>query len=168
MGEEHIIELLDTRPLNDLRESELFRVKEHTAICARCSHAFQAAQLSNLLLRRRAELEIEQSPFFQTNLMAAIKDEQIQIGPFSFLRIWSEANRLIYSMAALTIILGLITLFQTKSNSANLRLSTVDPLEFIVYGTDSTLDELSYGQVWMDLYASPSEKGSTERNQQNN
>lgn len=166
MREEHIIELLDTRPLSDLSESELSAIKEHTVNCVRCRQAFRAAQLSNLLLRSMAEPKIEPSPFFTTNLMAAIRDKQTQLVPFSFFWIWREANRLIYSMAVLAVILGVMTLWQLGTHTSNMRLSTVDPLELIVYGTDFTTDELSYGQVLMDLYAPPTEKESPERNRQ--
>src|SRR5262245_8674396 len=166
MQEEHIIELLDTRPLNDLSESELSAIKEHTVNCGRCHHAFRAAQLSNLLLRSMAEPKIEPTPFFTTNLMAAIRDKQTQFVSFSFFWIWREANRLIYSMAVLAVILGVMTLWQLGTHTPNMRLSTIDPLELIVYGTDSTTDELSYGQVLMDLYAPPNEKESPERNRQ--
>jgi hypothetical protein len=166
MQEEHIIELLDARSLSDLKASELSAINEHTANCSRCSQAFYASQISNLLLRSRAELNIEPAPFFETIVMAAIRrDEQVQVGPFSFFRIWREANHLIYSMAALALILGLLTLSQSAANNANMRLSTMDPL-LIVYGTDSTLDELSYGQVLLDLYAPPSQKESDEKNRQ--
>ncbi|MCI0663272.1 MAG: hypothetical protein L0220_19575 [Acidobacteria bacterium] len=164
MGEQHIIELLDTRPLSDLRDAELSAINEHTASCLSCRQAFQAAQLSNLLLRSRAELKTEPSAFFKTNLIAAIKDEQVQLGPFSVFRIWREAYSLIYSMAALAVIIGGLTLSQLGSNTQNMRLSTTDPLEMLVYGTDSASVELSYGEVLMDLYGPPTEK--TERNRQ--
>jgi hypothetical protein len=165
MQEEHIIELLDTRPLSDLKANELSAIDEHTTNCSRCREAFYASQISNLLLRSRVELNFEPAPFFETKVMAAIRDEQVQIGPFSFFRIWREANHLIYSMAALALILGLLTLSQPAANNTNMRLSTMDPL-LIVYGTDSNFDELSYSQVMLDLYAPPSQKESDEKNRQ--
>jgi len=158
MREQHIIEMLDTRPLNDLRDAEVSAINEHTAICPRCRQAFQAAQLSNLLLRSRAEVKTDPSPFFRTSLMAAIRDEQVQLGPFSFFRIWKETYRLIYSMAALAVIIGGLTLWQLGTNTPNMRFSSTDPMELLVYGMDSASVDLSYGAVLMDLYGPPPEK----------
>jgi len=164
MQEQHIIDLLDTRPLNDLRDAELSAINQHTANCRRCLQAFQAAQLSNLLLRSRAELKTEPSTFFKTNLLAAIRDEQVQLGPFSFFRIWREACNLIYSMAALAVIIGGLTLWQLGTSTQNMRFSATDPMELLVYGMDSASVDLSYGAVLMDLYGTPAE--NTERNRQ--
>ena len=77
MKDNHIINLLEERPLGNLSASELDMVKAHTAGCSNCLHAYEAAQASLLLLQERASAIVEPPPFFQTKVMAAIREQNL-------------------------------------------------------------------------------------------
>ena len=66
MKDEHIIDLIESAPLARLDEAELARVRTHTSNCSECLGAFQAAQVSSLLLKERAAAAFEPTPFFHT------------------------------------------------------------------------------------------------------
>jgi hypothetical protein len=171
MREEHIIELLDKVPLNQLSEIERSRISEHTVDCPACQRAFQSAQISHLLLRERAAFTTEPSPFFKTKVMAEIKEKglkQAKPGPFSFLPLWKTAGVLVYSMAALVLLLGALTFFQTPAEEPDLTATYNDALtEWVVLGADSRLnDEMTYGQVLTDIYYPEGEREETDGKRQ--
>ncbi len=170
MKDEHIYKLLDSDPLGNLSESERIRINEHTSHCSACSRAFQAAQLSAMLLHQRAAVKVEPSPFFKTAVMAAIRENRAQSGPFSFLRFWKEAASLIYSMAGLAALLAVLTyslpVSQTQ-NESSLNAGSLETPELIVLGADSASNgELSYGEVLTDIYYLDSEEEGADGNQQ--
>ena len=53
MKEKHIIDILENAPLADLTESETTLIRTHVEGCATCHRAYQAAQLSALLIKER-------------------------------------------------------------------------------------------------------------------
>ena len=75
MRDNHITEMLDNKPLASLKETELAAIRSHVAGCASCERAYEAAQLSALLIKERADEAAQSSlvanPFFQTRVMAA-------------------------------------------------------------------------------------------------
>jgi Putative zinc-finger len=77
MRENHIINLLEERPLGSLSVAELDIVKAHIATCSECLRAYVAAQASLLLLQERASVIVEPPPFFQTKVMAAIREQKL-------------------------------------------------------------------------------------------
>ena len=76
MKDKHITEVLDSAALAALSLSELDEIRAHARDCEPCSRAFAAAQLSALVIKERAHAAIEPSPFFQTRVMAAIREQQ--------------------------------------------------------------------------------------------
>lgn len=110
MRDEHIIEVLERGPLADLGESELAAVRAHAARCGACGRAFEAARLSALLLRERAALEVEPSPFFQTRVMAALRERRAGKESWSLARLWKATGALVSSMALTVAALAALTL----------------------------------------------------------
>lgn len=115
MRDNHIINLLEERPLSNLSASELDLVKAHTAGCSNCLHAYEAAQASLLLLQERASAIVEPRPFFQTKVMAAIREQNLAPNRADFLKMWQTARPLIASMGALIMMLLALT-FLTDSS----------------------------------------------------
>ncbi|MGH9880630.1 MAG: hypothetical protein ACRD6N_04275, partial [Pyrinomonadaceae bacterium] len=76
MRNEHIIRLIDDVSIASLSESELAAIRSHTAECADCRKAYDAAQVSSLLLKERVVETFEPSPFFQTRVMAMLRERQ--------------------------------------------------------------------------------------------
>ena len=76
MKDKHIIDILENAPLADLTESESTLIRTHVEGCATCHRAYQAAQLSALLIKERTTEAIDPSPFFHTRVMAAWREQQ--------------------------------------------------------------------------------------------
>src|SRR5262249_13017006 len=158
MKDDHIIKLIEERPLSNLSATEIERINAHTAQCAECLLGFQAAMVSSRLLKERASATVEPSPFFHTRALAAIRERGRERSsapePFSFWKMWQAARFLIASMAAVVVTLTLMTLLtgrpQTPSGDHNsASSSSVD----LVFEDDSpAIDELNYGQVFTNLY----------------
>lgn len=147
---DHVTELLDSVPLASLSETELASIREHSEHCSACRQAFSAAQLSSLILHERAAAAIEPPPFFQTRVMAALREKQMAAVGYSFVRLWKSAQALVYSMAVLVLLLGALTVFQPGFLAAGEK--TDDP-EWTVLAADSGgNDEMSYDQVLSDIY----------------
>ena len=47
----HITDMLDNTPFEELTESDLSTIRAHAANCAECADAFAAARISSLLLQ---------------------------------------------------------------------------------------------------------------------
>ena len=110
---DHIISLIENAPLASLSPSDLTAIRRHTDDCVNCRQAFEAAQISMLLLRERAEEIFEPSPFFHTRVLATLRERQAAGGQWAWSRVWGAAGALASSMvltvaalAALTFIPG--------------------------------------------------------------
>jgi hypothetical protein len=167
MRNEHIIELLDSAPLRSLSETDLARIREHSDQCALCRQAFKSAQVSSLMLRERAAAVIEPSPFFKTKVMAAIRERQAATGAFSFLRFWRAARALVYSMAAMVLLLTGLTisqpglLMELESPDQISTINADDPEWAFLAADSASSEETTYDQVLTDIY-SASERGETD------
>ncbi len=161
MRDEHIIGIIENAPLSGLSESELARVRAHTVHCAECLRAFEAAQVSTLLLRERAADTIEPSPFFQTRVLAALRERQAASEASAFRRLWNATGALVSSMAATVAALAILTLFApdsaTTTTGAQEMASAYNSYtaeEVLFEQADAPADQMSYGQVLSTLYES--------------
>src|SRR6516225_7172644 len=113
MNQNHIIDILDSSRLGNLSENELLTIRAHIDSCPSCNRAYQAAQMSALLIRQRAqeaaERSLDVSPFFQTRVLAAWREQQAKSNIFSFRRLWNATGALVASMAATTAALAVLT-----------------------------------------------------------
>jgi hypothetical protein len=114
MRDEHIISLIEKAPLASLREKELAAIRVHTGHCSDCLRAFQAAQISALLLKERAAEVFEPSPFFHTRVMATLRERQANGSwgnSWALGRMWRAAGSLASTMAATVAALAVLTFF---------------------------------------------------------
>src|SRR2546423_6902841 len=95
MRDEHIKATLDGTPLDRMSESELAAVRSHAEGCEECRRAFEAARVSSLLLKERAAETLEPSPFFQTRVLAALRERQSGVEAWSLGRLWRTAGGLL-------------------------------------------------------------------------
>src|SRR5215207_9767752 len=110
MRDEHIKRLLEEAPLASLGQAELAAVRAHVATCAECGRAFEAAQVSSLMLKARTQEAFEPSPFFQTRVLAALRERRAaEEERWTFARLWKSAGLLVSSMAATTAALAVFT-----------------------------------------------------------
>src|SRR5262245_49060818 len=109
MNVEHIIEILDSSPLNSLSDEQLKSVQMHIRNCASCESAYEAARVSSVLIKERAQAVVEPSAFFQTRVMAAWRERQAIESVPVLSRLWKSAGALVASMAVTTAALATLT-----------------------------------------------------------
>ena len=158
MKEKHIIEVLDNASIASLSEIELTEIRVHTIDCVSCRDAFEAAQLSAMILRTRAQVTIEPSPFFQTRVMAALREQQAVDSVPAMFRLWKSARALVSSMAVTTAALGVLSFVLPGPAVAveDQAVVGVYSVESVIMGQQDS-DELSYEQVLSTIYADEDE-----------
>lgn len=154
MKDEHILEVLDNTALASLSQSELSDMRTHALECAPCGDAFAAAQVSAVAMRQRAQVVIEPSPFFQTRVLAALREQQAAESVPAFRRLWNSSRALVSSMALSTVALAVLSFMVSApaSNSFDQTAQTAAVLsaESVILGQDA--DELTYEQVLNAIY----------------
>jgi hypothetical protein len=150
MKDKHIIDVLDNTSIASLSESELSEVQAHARECVSCREAYEAARLTGVVLQSRAQTKIEPSPFFQTRVMAAWREQQAVESVPAMLRLWKSARALVSSMAVTTAALAALT-FMLPAQTAPLTDQTASMLseESVIMGSD---DQVSYEQVLSTIY----------------
>lgn len=154
MKDKHIINLLESGPLAGLSESDLSEVRSHAGECAGCYQAFEAAQIAALLLKERTAETFEPSPFFQTRVMATLRERQRANEQWAWSRMWRAAGALASSMVATVAALAVLTFVipgQTTITSETTALSTFSAEEVILNHGEAD-DQVSDGQVLTTLY----------------
>jgi hypothetical protein len=150
MKDQHIIDVLDNTSIASLSESELTEVQAHARECVSCREAYEAARLSAAVLQSRAQTKIEPSPFFQTRVMAAWREQQAVESVPAMLRLWRSARALVSSMAVTTAALAALT-FILPAQTTTLTDQTASMLsaESVIMGSD---DQVNYEQVLSTIY----------------
>jgi hypothetical protein len=157
MKEKHITEVLDNASITSLSEIELHEIRVHTKECVSCRDAFEAAQLSAVILRSRAQVTIEPSPFFQTRVMAAWREQQAVESVPAMWRLWKSAKVLVSSMAATTAALAALSFVLPATSATVDQPVSAFSAESVIMSPGS--DELSYEQVMSTIYAVEDEAG---------
>ena len=159
MKQKHVIDMLDNSPLASLSESELNTIRAHAETCAACRRAYQAARLSTQLIKERAAETMEASPFFQTRVLAALREQQNNAPVLA--RLWKSAGALVSSMAMTTAALAALSFLAPGAGTATPQANTV-PLspysaEAVVFNQDQSDDQMTDEQVFSAIYADPDE-----------
>jgi len=151
MKDKHIIEVIDNVALANLSQIELEEVKGHTSECGACRTAFEAAQVSAVVLKQRAHVKIEPSPFFQTRVLAALRERQTVQSVPTFVRLWKSASALVSSMALATIALAVLTfVLPDPATAVTEQVASVDAAEAVIF--DQFDEQLTYEQVIATVY----------------
>lgn len=153
MKDNHIIEILENTSFDGLSESDHSTIQVHTANCADCASAYRAAIVSNSLLKERAGETHEPSPFFQTRVMAAIRERQNETPAFA--RMWRAAGALVSSMAAsvaLFAVLSFVVPGEPLGGAAS-AFNSYSAEEVILDQTEEAPDQISDAQILSTLYA---------------
>ena len=152
MKDKHITEILDNASIATLSESELKGVRAHVLECMSCRDAYEAARLSAVVLKSRAQVTIEPSPFFQTRVMAALREQQAVESVPAFLRLWRSSKALVASMAVTTAALAVVSLM-LPSQTTTVPDQTVSAYSAYSVIMDQDADEqMSYEQVLSTIY----------------
>ncbi|HEX3250067.1 MAG TPA: hypothetical protein VHS05_11610 [Pyrinomonadaceae bacterium] len=152
MKDKHIIDVLDNNSIASLSETELSEVQTHARECVSCREAYEAARLSAIVLQNRAQTTIEPSPFFQTRVMAAWREQQAVESVPAMLRLWRSARALVSSMAVTTAALAALS-FMLPAQTAPSTDQTASLLsaESVIMGQASD-DQVTYDQVLSTIY----------------
>ena len=156
MKDKCITEILDNAPIANLSEQELNQVRTHAQDCVSCRSAYEAAQLSAVVLRSRAQTTIEPSPFFQTRVMAALREQQAVESVPAMLRLWRASKALVSSMAVTTAALAVLSFVLPASPTSvvDQTASAYSPESVILGQSD---EQLTYEQVLSAIYAEDEE-----------
>jgi hypothetical protein len=158
MKDKHIIELLESVPFASISGEQLTLVSAHAQACDACRNALEAARLADVLLKERAGLVVEPSPFFQTKVLAAWRERQVENVP-ALLRLWRSAGALVSSMAVTTAALAALSFIvpgPTVSSQETLALNSYSA-EGVLLDQNASDEQLTDDQVLNAIYAEDDE-----------
>ena len=158
MKDKHIIEVLDSAALASFSPSELDEIRAHAHDCDPCGSAFEAAQLAAVVIKERAQVVIEPSPFFQTRVLAALREQlEIENVP-AWLRLWRSSRALVSSMAVTTAALAALSFFISPPTTTALEqtASSAYTAESVILGQGD--EQLTYEQVLNAIYTDDEDK----------
>lgn len=160
MKDNHITDLLDNSPPANLSERDLKTIRTHVEDCTACRNAFEAAQLSEVLVKERATEAIEPSPFFQTRVMAAWREQQESNAVPAFTRLWKSAGALVSSMALTTAAIAALS-FIIPGSATQPAESTGELIpnsaEAVVLNYEEYDVKMTDDYVWSAIYAEDEE-----------
>jgi hypothetical protein len=153
MKQEHITKILEETPLSSLSELELTAIRAHAAECRDCLQAYEVAYVSASLLKERAAEAFEPSPFFQTRVLATLRERQSLGDAWSLSRLWRTAGALVSSMAATVAILAGLSFIVPSSDNMDAVSANNYSAEEMFFNTNETAeDQASDGQILNTLY----------------
>jgi len=152
MKDKHITEILDNTSIAALSETQLNEVREHALECMSCREAYEAARLSAVVLKRRAHATIEPSPFFQTRVMAALREQQAVESVPAMLRLWRSAKAIVSTMAVTTAALAVVSFMQpSQTTPATDQTASAYSAYSVIMDQDAD-DQMTYEQVLSTIY----------------
>jgi hypothetical protein len=154
MRDEHIKRVLDEAPLSSLSAGELERARAHAEGCAECGRAFEAARAASSLTKARVAETFEPSPFFQTRVLAQLRERRAAEEGWTLARLWKSAGLLVSSMAATVAALAVFTFVAPQQATAQEPAGPYTAESVILDDTDAGGEQMSYGQVFAELYES--------------
>jgi hypothetical protein len=143
-------------PLASLGERDLQTIGAHVDQCAACGQAYEAAQLSELLVKARAAETNEPSPFFQTRVMAAWREQQASDRFPAFGRLWKSAGALVSSMALTTAALAVLS-FTIPESATQMPAETAGTAESMVLVDTESEEQMTEEQMLSAMYVDDEE-----------
>jgi len=151
MKDKHITEILDKASMAALSEGELNEVRAHVLECMSCRGAYEAARVSAVVMKSRAETMIEPSPFFQTRVMAALREQQAVESVPAMLRLWRSAKALVSAMAVTTAALAVVSFMQPSQTTLVAEPASAYSAYSVIMDRDAD-EQTSYEQVLSTIY----------------
>jgi hypothetical protein len=161
MRDEHIISLIENTSLASLSENDLTVIRAHAKDCSNCFRAFEAAQVSLLLLKEHAAVQAASdfgpSPFFHTRVLATLRERQAVNDSWAFGRLWRTAGALASSMVATVAILAFLTFVVPDTQVATVsQMSNGYSAEEVILDQAQS-EEASEGQLLTTIYGGDEE-----------
>jgi hypothetical protein len=104
-----------------------------------------------VVLKSRAQVVVEPSPFFQTRVMAALREQREAENVPAFSRLWKSAKVLVSSMALTTAALGVLTFVLPGTVVSDDQAVSAYSAESVIMGQKAD-EQLSYEQVLSTIY----------------
>lgn len=158
MKDKHIIELVENVPFGSISAEQMTAISAHTLSCDSCRKGFEAARIADALIKERASVVVEPSPFFQTKVLAAWRERQTENVP-AWLRLWRSAGALVSSMAVTTAALAALSFLvpgPSVPTQETLALNAYSA-EGVILDQNSNDEQLTDEQVLSALYAEEDE-----------
>lgn len=156
MESKHIIDILEDVPFTAISKDNLSTIRLHIVSCGSCRDAYEGAQLASTMMRQRAAQVIEPTPFFQTRVMAALRERQANESAPVLVRLWRSAGVLVSSLALTTAALAVFSFVSTSSQSYSVGQETAVlsnySAEGVILGQDQNDDQITYDQVLNTIY----------------
>lgn len=159
MRDNHIKEILDSKPFASMSETELATIQAHVANCAECNRAFGAARVSALLIKERAaeaaQHDVNVNPFFQTRVLAAWRERNENVSALR--RLWNATGALVATMTATTAALAVLTFVVPVNETVVEQTAALTPYSAEAVMLDQGDNEVSDEQVLSTIYADEEE-----------
>lgn len=153
MKNEHILDILDEKAFSELSESEKYSIKAHAAHCPGCLRAYKAARIGSLLLREKVGETIAPSPFFQTRVLANLREKQVSMNPFpAFGKMWKASRNLVAMMTTIVAVLVVLTIYAPKFNTVSSAGFEGDSTEMVILNERVSTKEPTNEQVFQIIY----------------
>ena len=159
MKSKHITKILDKATFAELSEADKTVIAAHTAGCADCGRAFEAARLSEVLLKVEADAEVPApSAFFHAKVMNAWRERQLPRRPVEAFRRWWQASAApVFMMLVMLGALISLTLLAPQSSADD--SAAADISDFRLYTTENVVlnqkpsRDLTNEQVFQVIYS---------------
>jgi len=157
MKDKHVIDILELAPLASLSKGDLAAIEAHSTDCQDCRQAFEAAYLAAALLQQHAAEAFAPQRFFETKVLATLRERQAVNNIWSMGRLWRSAGALVSSMAGTVALLAALSFVvpsgESTGNASVVSASNNYSAETVIFD-DSGLpeDQISDGQVMTTLY----------------
>ena len=155
MPDTHIIRTLEEKPFDSLSGDDIASVESHIAICDECKCAYDAARIAASFIQARTAETEDVGPFFNTRVMAAIRDRRLSREEPPLVRMWRAAGALVSTMAILVVMLAGMTIFSESPDSQMTIASSqnIYSPEYVVLERGNLGDdELANDQVVSTIY----------------
>ena len=162
MADNHIINVLDGKPFNDLSDAEKSMVESHIVECIKCRSAFESSRIVSSLIEARTADITEAGPFFETRVMAEIRARQLFAEEPALMRMWKAARALVTTMALVLVLLASITIFTHPidfQEQTSVVGADVYSAEYVVLARGDVDDEIANDQLIQTIYDSEDSDG---------
>lgn len=155
MNDKHITHILDELLPDGLSEIQNVEIQKHVAHCEGCLHSFEAWRLSSVLLKVRAAETFEPSPFFQTKMMAALREKQAK-SVAAFWNWWQASTPVLSAMVVVIVALVVLTLFAPNAPQVTAQGEAAAfgnfSAETLILNEDFNAAEITAGQTLQIIY----------------
>ena len=138
--------------MSRLSVEQLEVVRSHSRNCVSCASAYRAFSVSSALIKERAQVVIEPAPFFQTKVLAALRERQALENVPVFSRLWKSAGALVASMAVTTAALAGLSFMVPPAVAPAEQTASAYSAESVLLDQGGE-DQMSYEQVLSTIYA---------------